>query len=1043
VRILRLELTAFGPFAGERLLFGDRPGALELVYGPNEAGKSTTLRAISDVLFGIPERTIDAHRHAPSELRIGALLETRSGARLEILRRKGRKNTLLAADGSPLEDAVLAPLLQGATRELFEGLFGLDHVRLRESAEALLAGRGNVGESLFAAGVGARGVHRLAQDLAREADDLFVPRARERRVPQAIADVKEARDDLRNAATSPTKYLEQERALLEAIRARETLRARRTEMAAEQARLTRAVTVLPGLRRRQELLERLAAVGFGVELAEDASVQRATALRDHAEAEREAARDETRAASIRERLSELAVGARLLAVDDALLADLRDRRGSHLSAQIDRPKLVSNAAAVEAAIEKSLEAIGAQRTAASLQPAVASQPRIRALAARRQRIEDRADEARRRLSDAVAQRTHLVSRLAAAANPEQRERFKAALTSLSEASAPSPEAVDRFAAEAVELDAEQARLERNDEQTRQRLRDVERRLVALRREGDVVTEDDLLAARAARDGAFHELKGALSAGAPANDERVAEYESRVNRADVVADRLRREADRTASLAGLESEQSAAQEDVADATRALGRHAGRRADHLERWRAAWASLGFSPRAPVEMKAWARDFVAAVDVELRIARAAAEVATGESDIAAWRAAWVDAVSVLGLEAPPAEEEAFAVLDAMTQLLRQVEKADGLRRRIEGIDRDAARFAEDVRERCLAHAPELADLPAAEGAERLVRAVEKARLDHAERRRLETELAALARALEEHAVRRADAEARLVALVAAARVSSIAELETAEQRSRTAFELRRQLAVVEGELVAAGDGAPIEALEDETRGLDLDRTRARLRDLEGEMEELSDEMARASEKAGHLDHGVDSMAHTNAADAAALLEARVATLKRHVRRYVRVRLASTLLTREIERYRAENQGPVLARASELLPRLTLGRYSGLRVGVGQDDEPVLLAVRAEGGEGVEVRGLSDGTRDQLYLALRLSSLERYAELNEPMPLVLDDVLIHSDDARAEAALGVLGEVARTTQVLFFTHHARLVELARRALGKDHMVEHRLPAG
>lgn len=1034
---------AFGPFAGERLDFGERPEVLELVYGPNEAGKSTTLRAISDVLFGIPERTTDAHRYAPSELRIGALLESRRGARLKVVRRKGRKNTLLAADGSPMDDAALAPLLQGATRELFEGLFGLDHVRLRESAEALLAGRGNVGESLFAAGVGGRGIHRLAVDLEREADELFVPRARERRVPQAIAAVKEARDDLRNAATSPTKYLEQERALSDAIRAREELRARRTEIAAEQVRLTRAVTVLPGLRRRQELGERLAALGAVVELAEDATAQRTTALRDLAEAEREAARDTARAASVRERLSALSVGEHLLDVDDAVLADLRDRRGSHLSAQIDRPKLVSSAAAVEATIEKSLEAIGAQRTSSSLQPAVASQTRIRALAARRQRLDDKADDARRRLSDALAERAHLVARLVSAASDVERERVQTSLASPSEARAPSLELVERFAAEASELDAERARLERHGEQMRTRLRDVERRLFALRREGDVPTEDELRTARADREGAWRELKRALSSSTPATDAHVATYEAQVSRADGVADRLRREAGRVAALAGLESEERAAAEDAEDARKALEQNAGRRADLEERWQAAWTKIGLSPRAPAEMRAWARDFAAAVDVDLSIARATADVSRCESEIAAWRAAWTEAVSVLGLGTSPTEEEAFAVLDAMTQLLRQVEKAEGLRRRIEGIDRDAARFADDVRERCRSLAPELSELPPAEAAERLVRAVEKARLEHAERERLEAELAGLLRSLAEHAMRRADAEARLRALVALSRVGSVEQLEEAEKRSRAALELRRQLAAVENELVAAGDGAPIEALEAETSGLDLDRARARLRELDGELEELSDQMAQASEKAGHLDHGVHSMAHTNAADAAALLEARVATLKRHVRRYVRVRLASILLSREIEAYRAENQGPVLARASDLLPRLTLGRYSGLRVGVGENDEPVLLAVRADGGEGVKVAALSDGTRDQLYLALRLSSLERYAKLNEPMPLVLDDVLIHSDDARAEAALGVLGEIAKTTQVLFFTHHARLLELARRALGPDRLVEHRLPSG
>jgi uncharacterized protein YhaN len=110
--------------------------------------------------------------------------------------------------------------------------------------------------------------------------------------------------------------------------------------------------------------------------------------------------------------------------------------------------------------------------------------------------------------------------------------------------------------------------------------------------------------------------------------------------------------------------------------------------------------------------------------------------------------------------------------------------------------------------------------------------------------------------------------------------------------------------------------------------------------------------------------------------------------------------------------------------------------------DDEAVLRAVRADGTD-VGIEALSDGTRDQLYLALRLASLERHAHLNEPMPLVLDDVLVHSDDERARAALEVLGDVAQTTEVLFFTHHARLVDLAREALGESRLALHRLSGG
>ena len=79
-----------------------------------------------------------------------------------------------------------------------------------------------------------------------------------------------------------------------------------------------------------------------------------------------------------------------------------------------------------------------------------------------------------------------------------------------------------------------------------------------------------------------------------------------------------------------------------------------------------------------------------------------------------------------------------------------------------------------------------------------------------------------------------------------------------------------------------------------------------------------------------------------------------------------------------------------------------------------------------------LSDGTRDQLHLALVLGSLEyRFASGAEPIPLVLDDVLVHFDDDRSVAALEVLAEFSKTTQVLLLTHHTRIRQQAE-AIGE-----------
>src|SRR5207253_3969410 len=111
-------------------------------------------------------------------------------------------------------------------------------------------------------------------------------------------------------------------------------------------------------------------------------------------------------------------------------------------------------------------------------------------------------------------------------------------------------------------------------------------------------------------------------------------------------------------------------------------------------------------------------------------------------------------------------------------------------------------------------------------------------------------------------------------------------------------------------------------------------------------------------------------------------------------------------------------------LFSSLTLGDHCGLTTGFGDNDKAILVAIRRNK-EHVEVEGLSDGTRDQLYLALRLAAIEHHVEAVAPCPVIFDDILINSDDARASAALQVISDLAKHTQVLFFTHHRRLTEL------------------
>ena len=87
-----------------------------------------------------------------------------------------------------------------------------------------------------------------------------------------------------------------------------------------------------------------------------------------------------------------------------------------------------------------------------------------------------------------------------------------------------------------------------------------------------------------------------------------------------------------------------------------------------------------------------------------------------------------------------------------------------------------------------------------------------------------------------------------------------------------------------------------------------------------------------------------------------------------------------------------------------------------------------------------MSVGSRDQLYLALRLATLEQHLSKGEPMPFVVDDILIGFDDNRTRVCLEVLVELAASTQVLLFTHHRRVLELADAIEAKAGIYTHEL---
>lgn len=173
----------------------------------------------------------------------------------------------------------------------------------------------------------------------------------------------------------------------------------------------------------------------------------------------------------------------------------------------------------------------------------------------------------------------------------------------------------------------------------------------------------------------------------------------------------------------------------------------------------------------------------------------------------------------------------------------------------------------------------------------------------------------------------------------------------------------------------------------------------------------------------------------------------LSHHRRRRVAQQTALELLTETRRRFLAEHQPPVLLEASTWLERLTGGRYRHITAVA---DDAVLLIEDRDGVRWTPER-LSRGTREQVFLALRLALVADLERAGIRLPLIMDDALVNFDDERAQFAAQTLVEFAseRGRQMLVLSCHAHVVQLFTQAgahirgLDGGWLSSRQLPAG
>ena len=397
----------------------------------------------------------------------------------------------------------------------------------------------------------------------------------------------------------------------------------------------------------------------------------------------------------------------------------------------------------------------------------------------------------------------------------------------------------------------------------------------------------------------------------------------------------------------------------------------------------------------------------------------------------AEWQSVLSRLKL---PADWDADLAREVIDKLSKTRLRVDGLPREEDRIAKMQGRieeFDQRVRSLCEALEPELLRDPAELAIEKLDeqvgRAVEAQRKHDDLSQKLSAAREQLTLLNERHT--KHDSErGRLFALADATTEAEFLEVVAhAEKVVRLDGEIE-QLAR-EVDLIRAGDDRD----EFESSLAHSERTV-----LEGKQRDLGEQLRQQEQLKREADEAVGAarkeLAHLDGSGDVAILTEELSRkrslLAAEVDRYMPLVYARHLLNAAVSRFEKDNQPEMIATVSRLLGQMTGGKYIEFdRTGVSKtagDGKQNVLIRRADGVERTPDQ-LSTGTREQLYLAIRLAYVRHYCEQNQPLPIVIDDVLVNFDDQRARQTLTALADISQSAQVLFFTCHPHMVALAR----------------
>ena len=248
MRLNTLHLTKYGMFTDRDLYFGekrDREPDFHIVYGLNEAGKSTALAAWNDFLFGITRGSPYGFLHSKA-MEVGAKLDHGVNT-VEFKRIRRMSHSLLSQQGEVIDEAILREMLGGFSRNDYELLFSFNEETLEKGGNEILESKGELGRMLFSASTGMIGINQTLEELKDKSEEFYKPRGHKNTLNVIKKEMIALKQQWSENDIDATHYKRLKNELEEADKSLKIARTKKGQSESHLAKIDRQLTCMPFL----------------------------------------------------------------------------------------------------------------------------------------------------------------------------------------------------------------------------------------------------------------------------------------------------------------------------------------------------------------------------------------------------------------------------------------------------------------------------------------------------------------------------------------------------------------------------------------------------------------------------------------------------------------------------------------------------------------------------------------------------------------------------------------------------------------------------